>query len=341
MSGRSRRASMSDVARAAGVSSQTVSRYFTGVGYVRESTRERIAAAIAELDYRPNLTARNLRAQRSHAVGVLAIGGIEYGSAQLLAGLSHAARAVGFSLSTVHLDVGLDDSSGSWRGEARRVLDRFLGQQADGIIVATPIQGIEQIYPELHTKAPVVTITERPPAGYASARMNSYGAALQATRHLSSLGHRRIVHISGPPARNESQERERGYRDAMHEAGLEPWVAGGAFDWHAASGAAAGRALRDADFTAVFAANDEIALGVMSALADGGRHAPDDYAIAGIDDMPSAAYFTPPLTSMRLDFRRLGEEAFALVHRMIGGEHAADPVVVEPTLMVRASTASA
>jgi DNA-binding LacI/PurR family transcriptional regulator len=334
----SRRASIADVARAAGVSSQTVSRYFTGVGYVRDSTRARIADAIRELDYRPNLAARNLRSQRSHAVGVLAMGGLNYGSAQLLAGLSDAARGRGYSLSTVHLD--LDYEARDWGAEARRALEHFLAQQVDGIIVSTPVHGIEDIYPELHLKARVITISEHPHPAYASASMRSHEAALLATRHLISLGHSRIVHVAGPETRNEAFERERGYRDAMTAAGLEPWVATGARDWNAASGFDAAERLSESDFTAVFAANDEIALGFLSAMAERGRTAPDDFSIAGVDDMPSAAYFIPPLTSVRLDFRRLGTEAFDLMYRMIEGPGSLDRIVVEPELVPRASTAA-
>ncbi|WOF22892.1 LacI family DNA-binding transcriptional regulator [Microbacterium betulae] len=325
------------MARLAGVSAQTVSRFFTGVGYVHADTRERISAAVDELGYRPNHAARNLRSRRSDSVGVLSMGGLNHGTATLLTGLSETARAVGFDLSTTHLD--LDFAAEGWQEEARRSLERFLSIQVDGIIVATPVLGVEEVFPDPGDPTPLLTISERPHGGLASASMHSHGAGVQATEHLLSLGHTRVLHVAGPRTRNEAFERERGYREAMAAAGLEPLVAEGARDWTAESGFLAARSLDPSSFTAVFAANDELALGVMSAMSARGLTAPADFSIVGVDDMPSSAFFSPPLTSVRLDFRRLGREAFRLLHRLIRDDASPERVVVEPELVVRGSTA--
>jgi DNA-binding LacI/PurR family transcriptional regulator len=169
--------------------------------------------------------------------------------------------------------------------------------------------------------------------------MHSYAAARMATEHLVALGHERILHVAGPRTRNEAFERERGYRDAMAASELAARVVEGVRDWSAASGDQAAREVDPASFTAVFAANDEIALGFMSAMAACGAVAPRDYSIVGVDDMPSAAYFSPPLSSMRLDFRELGIGAFRLLQRLIRTGDRPEHLVLEPTLVLRESTA--
>jgi DNA-binding LacI/PurR family transcriptional regulator len=330
---------MADVARLASVSSQTVSRYFTGTGYVSADTRERIAAAVEELRYHPNYSARTFRTQRTKTIGVLALGGLNYGSAGLLTGLSRSARAVGYALSINQLDV--DFHGGEWRDEATAALERFLSMPVDGVVLSTPILGADDLFATLTSATPHVTISERPPSDDVSVGTHSYTAGLVATEHLASLGHRRIIHIAGPATRNESSERERGYRDAMVAIGEEPAVIRSAFDWSAASGHAAGMAVEELDFTAAFAANDEIALGFMSAMRQRGRSAPDDYSIVGVDDMPSAAYFAPPLTTLRLDFDALGVSTFEMLHELIETGERAEPYVMEPQLVVRESTAPA
>lgn len=329
---------MADVGRLANVSTQTVSRFFTGVGYVRTETRERIAAAIEELGYIPNQSARNLRAKRSNTVGVLSMGGLNYGSAGVLTGLALAARAADVTLTIAQLD--LDFEARNWEAEAKRALDHFVAVQVDGIVVSTPIPGADHLLDGLAESIPVFTVSELPWSQEASAGTHSHAAGLGATRYLISLGHRDILHIAGPATRNEAAERERGYRDAMDEAGLEPNVVLGATDWSAASGFQAGGVADPSTFTAAFASNDEIALGFMSAMETRGFRSPHDYSVIGVDDMPTAAYFSPPLTSMRLDFRALGTATFQMLHQQIlTGQHA-DHYVEEPELVVRGSTAA-
>ena len=329
---------MADVARMAGVSTQTVSRYFTGVGYVREATRERITSAIDELGYRPNQAARNLRSRRSNSIGVLLVGALNYGAVGVISGLSEAARQAGMMLPISHID--LDYEGRNWQSEAQRAVEHFLSAQVDGIIASTVVPGIDDFLSSEAWASPMLTISEIARSDRASISMHSYAAGLLATRHLVAQGHRRIVHLAGPQTRNEAVERERGYRDAMAEAELAPEVVHGALDWDAAAGRAAASRVDPASFTGVVAANDEIALGFMSHLARRGLFAPTDYSIVGVDDMPEAEYFWPPLTTVRLDFPRLGREAFEMMRRMIETGERGTHIDLEPELIVRESTAA-
>ncbi|MFH8251949.1 LacI family DNA-binding transcriptional regulator [Microbacterium sp. B2969] len=335
--GTTSRPSMADVGRAANVSAQTVSRYFTGTGYVSADTKERIAAAVDQLGYRFNQAARNLRTQRTDSVGVLALGALNYGSAAVLTGLSLAAREVDFTLSIVELD--LDYEAKDWEGEARRALDHFLSIPVDGIVFSTPVRGAEDLIRSIGESTPIITVSEMPPSLDQSASTQSHTAGLEATRHLIALGHRRILHVAGPRTRNEAVERARGYSDAMAEAGLEPEVLDVATDWSSASGFRAGEVADPARFSAVFTANDEIALGFMSAMEQRGLRAPGDFSIVGVDDMPTAAYFSPPLSTMRLDFRMLGAITFRMLHQEIVTGERPHHLIVEPELIARASSA--
>lgn len=330
------RPSMADVAKLAGVSTQTVSRYFTGVGYVRAETRERITAAIDELGYVPNQSARTLRTSRTNSVGVLALGAFNYGSANVLTGLGLAAREADVTLTIAQLD--LDFEAKDWEVEARRALAHFKSVQVDGIVVSTPLPGVDKLLKDWDQATPLITVSELPSGNEGSAGTHSHAAGWDATRHLIELGHRNILHVAGPSTRNEAQERERGYRDAMQSASLSPQVLDAATDWSSVSGYRAGELADPAMFTAVFASNDEIALGFMSALERRGIRAPRDYSIVGVDDMPAAAYYSPPLTTMRLDFRALGVATFKMLHHQILTGEPAQHYVVEPELVVREST---
>ncbi|MFF1828448.1 LacI family DNA-binding transcriptional regulator [Paenarthrobacter sp. NPDC058040] len=329
------RPSMADVGRLAEVSAQTVSRYFTGVGYVRAETRAKITAAIEELGYVPNQSARSLRTSRTNSVGVLTMGAFNYGSSEALTGLGFAAREANVTLTIAALD--LDFEAVGWEADARRALDHFKSIQVDGVIVSTPLPGVEKLISDWDQSLPLITISELQSAE-GSAGTDSHAAGWGGTRHLIELGHRDIIHIAGPGTRNEARERERGYRDAMESAQLRPRVLSAAKDWSSDSGYLAGELADPGAFTGVFASNDEIALGFMSAMERRGIRAPRDYSIVGVDDMPAAAYFSPPLTTMKLDFRALGIATFTMLHQQILTGERAEHYVMEPVLVVRDST---
>ena len=331
------RPSMADVGRAAGVSAQTVSRYFSGNGYVGEGTRRRIARAVEELGYRQNRAAGSLRSRRSGAIGVLAVGELVHGSAQILTGLSHAARDLDQMLMISQVDVGFEGEG--WRREVARTVDHFLSAPVDGIVVSASIPGVDEALDAARRLVPVVNLSERTRQRTGAVSTHSYTAGLEGTRHLLALGHREVLHVAGPVSRNEAVERERGYRAAMEEAGLEPVVLGGARDWSSVGGAAAAESVELGSFTGVFAANDEIALGFLSVMERRGLRASTDFSIVGVDDMPVAAYFSPPLTTMRLDFQGVGRTTLEMLHAMIRSGEEPPRRVIEPELVVRASTA--
>lgn len=201
-----------------------------------------------------------------------------------------AAREADVTLTITALD--LDFEAHDWEPEARRALLHFKSVQVDGVVVSTPLPGIDVLLADWDPAIPLMTVSELR-ADDGSAGTHSHAAGWEATRHLIGLGHRDIIHVAGPETRNEAGERERGYRDAMEDAGLCPTVIRAATDWTSVSRHNAGKLADPAAFSAVFAANDELALGFMSAKETRGAKAPEDYSIVGVDDMPAAAFFSP------------------------------------------------
>lgn len=326
---------MADVGKLAGVSAQTVSRYFAGTGYVGAETRLRIEAAVDELGYRFNQAARSLRVNATDTVGVLTTGPPLHGASMLLAGLSEAAEAAGYALLTTQLGGAPGDPTAP--AAIHRALDRFLSAPVDGLVVTSPYFRIEDQLEQIWELVPVVILSGSSWPNADSAMADSHAAAVAATSHLVELGHTRILHVAGPEDRIEAADRERGYRDVLSAAGLEPLpIARG--DWSAASGHAVATGIDLDSFTAVFAGNDQMALGFMSAMRSHGRVAPTDYSIIGIDDMPDARYFAPPLTSVALDFRALGQAGFEMIVERIRAKKRVAHRVIAPELVVREST---
>lgn len=327
---------MVDVGRLAGVSAQTVSRYFTGKGYVGAETRDRIEAAIRELNYQFNGSARNLRVDSTQTVGVLTTGPSNYGTWSIVQGLNEAAHDAGYALFTSQLEY--DPSDAGAPHEIHQALDRFLSARVDGLLISSIYPGIEDMLERVWETVPVVILSGRTWPKADSATVDSYEAGLLATSHLLELGHTRILHIAGPEHVNEADERERGYRQALAAAGVNPLpiVRG---DWTAQSGDEVGACVDPQDFTAVFSGNDQMALGFMSAMRRRGLVAPADYSIVGVDDMPDARHFAPPLTSVWMDFVELGRVGFQmLAERIRTGERVARRVI-QPNLIPRESSA--
>ena len=330
--GRSRPPVMTDVAQLAGVSHQTVSRVLNDHPNVRPQTREVVLAAISELGYRPNAAARTLVTRRTHTLGVISFDTTLYGPASMLYGIERAAQDTYFVsiASTPTLD-------------RRSVLDsveRFVGQGVEGIIVITAQVSAVEALTDCPTDIPLVAVGCRAtPPVHSVAVDNTEGAAL-ATRYLLGLGHRTVHHLSGPRSWLDAEARVEGWRAALHEAGApEPDLVSG--DWSAASGYEMGqRIARDTSATAVLCANDHMALGLLRALSERGRRVPEDVSVVGFDDVPEAAYFLPPLTTVRQDFGELGRRALDSLVRLIFDRDAAapaDPVV--PQFVVRSSAA--
>ncbi|WP_432968789.1 LacI family DNA-binding transcriptional regulator [Dactylosporangium sp. CA-233914] len=325
---------MADVGRLANVSAQTVSRYFTGSGYVSAKTRAKIEAAIEALGYRFNHVARNLRVNRTNNVGVLTMGPINYGTSSITTGISRAARAAGYSVTIAQVELSAGDPAAL--AEARHAIERFLTIQVDGIVLATPYRGSAALIADLPDSLPALALADEP--GLAESQAGtSYQAARLAIRHLAELGHERILHLAGPESRNETFERLRGYEDGLAEFGFTPLPVAHAREWDAESGFLLGQR-SDLEFSAVFAGDDELAVGFMAAMRARGRTSPEDFSIIGIDDVPNAAYLQPALTTVRVDFADVGRRAFETIHTWIEGSDKEPRATTPPTLVVRAST---
>ncbi len=329
---------MSDVAARAGVSHQTVSRVVNGLPNVPPDTRERVLRAIDELGYRPNAAARALVTGSSRTIGLVTSHINQYGPAQTLLGLEKAARAAGYSLSVAILD---DDSEGAMR----EAVDRFVAQSVDAVVALSTYGQAVEALGRFESPVPLIAVqVGRDPLHPTVWVDQEVGAAL-ATRHLLELGHRTVHHVTGPQDSLEARGRMLGWRKELLAAGAPvPDVLYG--DWWPSSGYAAGRELaartrggqrRGEPVTAVFVANDQMALGLLNAVHEAGLSVPGDLSVVGFDDVPEAAYYTPPLTTVRQDFAELGRRGVQLVLARLSGEDL-HPSSVLPQLLVRGST---
>ncbi|MFI7062794.1 LacI family DNA-binding transcriptional regulator [Kribbella sp. NPDC050124] len=294
--GRGRRPGSTDVARLAGVSQKTVSRVLNGEPYVKEEVRLRVQAAMRELGYRRNNAARALNSGRTRRIGVVCLGTALFGPSTQLVAIERTLRSTGYSLSIVNT---LEGDTGGVAGAVEHLLE----QGVDGIILSEPIdEGDDQ---PINVDLPVLSFGQFPGLTARSALYtggDNTGAGRLATEHLLGLGHRTVWHVAGPQRWWAARERLEGWRQALAAAGVpEPPVLEG--DWLPASGYEAGRQLaRNDEVTAIFVANDDMAIGVLRALAEAGRSVPGEVSIVGFDDIPSAAYLSPPLTTVPQDF---------------------------------------
>jgi DNA-binding LacI/PurR family transcriptional regulator len=322
---------MTDVARLAGVSHQTVSRVLNDHPNVRPETRETVLAAISELGYRPNAAARTLVTRRTRTLGVISFDSTLYGPAMMLYGIEGAAQETYF--------VAIASLPSLDRRSVAEAVDRFVGQGVEGIIVIAPLSAAMAALSDVAGDVPLVAVGCGTNAPITSVAVdNAEGAAL-ATRHLLGLGHETVHHIAGPASTFDAHERIAGWRLALQEVQApEPALLAG--DWSAASGYEIGnRIAADHSVTAVFCANDPMALGLLRALSEHGRRVPEDVSVVGFDDIPEAAYFLPPLTTVRQNFGELGRRALAALVDLINGREPARALEpVAPRLVVRSST---
>jgi len=332
-SARKRRpAVMWDVARLAGVSHQTVSRVINDSQHVRPQTRERVLAAMRQLDYRPNSVARALVTGRSKTLGVLSFDTTLYGPASTLYGIEQAAHEAGYFITIASLKA-LDAPS------VLDAIERLRLQGVDGILVIAPQEGAARALRQVPAGTPLVAVEAGPVTGVPVAAVDQFAGAAKATRHLLELGHETVWHIAGPTDWLEAQQRVAGWRATLEAVGApvpEPRQG----DWSPRSGYEHGRALAaDAAVTAIFVSNDQMALGALRALHEAGRAIPGDVSVVGFDDIPEAPYFTPPLTTVRQDFGEMGRRSLHALLRLIEQPERPQPLPeVTPELVVRASS---
>ncbi|CAN3700110.1 Lactose operon repressor [Microbacterium sp. MM2322] len=317
------RVSMADVAVRAGVSAQTVSRVANGSPRVDPATRARVEKAMADLGYRMHRAARALRTGQTSTIGLVVSTLASVGNSRMLQAISEAAAARDYALAVVTVkERGIRDA-----------FARLRSQGVDGAVVlneATELARDVEPPADLH----LVVVDSPPDPRFSIVQTDHAAGARAATAHLLSLGHHTVHHLAGPVRSFAAAERERGWRAALVEAGAtvpEP-VRG---DWTSASGHRAARALVEA--SAVFVANDQMALGALRAFAEAGRRVPDDVAVIGFDDIVDAGEYRPPLSTVRQDFDALGVRVVvALIAAIEGGEPVAESV---PTsLVVRESS---
>ena len=331
---RTRPAVLADVARLAGVSYQTVWRVQHESPHVHAVTRTRVQAAIRKLGYRPNTLAQALATGRSRTLGVVSFDTTLYGPASTLLGIEQAAHDAGYSVTIASLR-SLD------RAGMLGAVQRLRDQGVDGTVVIAPQRSAADALRHLPAGVPVVAAEAGPDDAVPVVAVDQHAGALAATRHLLGLGHRTVWHLAGPAGWPEAVERVEGWRAALAEAGARPpAVLRG--DWSARAGYELGRRLaEDPRVTAVFVGNDQMALGLLRRLHEVGRSAPRQISVVGFDDIPEAAYFTPPLTTVRQDFAEVGRRCLhVLLARIERPEPAPRRVVVPAELVVRESTAA-
>jgi DNA-binding LacI/PurR family transcriptional regulator len=325
-------ATLFDVAAEAGVSHQTVSRVVNGDPTVRPATKAKVDAAVEKLSYRPSLTARALASRKTRSIGLISTGFPFYGPSSTMHGFNGAARRAGYQVSMATLDG--DDARA-----VEQAVDAFVGQAVAAIVLIAPDAEALDVLRSSRVSVPLVTADSVAEDGHHAVSIDQAAGAQLAVEHLAALGHRSVAHVAGPEAWMDGRDRERGWRDACARLGLGtgPLLRG---DWTPASGHRLGLELAGrGDVTAVFCANDQMALGAVHAFCDAGLDVPRDVSIVGFDDVPEAAHFLPPLTTVRQDFEVLGRRIMDTVEAVLAGDDQAVAAML-PELVVRSSTAA-
>jgi DNA-binding LacI/PurR family transcriptional regulator len=324
---------MADVARLAGVSAQTVSRVSNGHPGVVASTRDQVLAAMRELGYRPNSAARALKRGEFHTIGVILFTLATTGNSRTVEAI--AMQAAHRQYATTLMPVAAPTSDA-----VVGAFSRLEELAVDGIIVIMEVHLLDRAAVTLPPGVHVVVVDSDAGDRYSVVDTDQAEGARQATQHLLDLGHRTVWHVAGPEASFASERRTAAWRSTLEATGRRvPRPLRG--DWSAESGYHAGLVLaEDPSCTAVFAANDQMALGVLRALHEKGRAVPGEVSIVGFDDIPDASSFTPPLTTIHQDFAEVGRRCVDALLRQITSSAQPHGTTLVPTqLVVRASTA--
>lgn len=326
------RPNIRQVAALAGVSHMTVSRVLNDSPSIRPETRARVLKVIEELNYRPNSAARALATRRSNRIGVIVDSAVEYGPNSTLRAIEQAAREAGYSVSSV----ALGDHDGISAADA---VDHLTRQGIDALCVIAPRSSSVTALRELSTTIPILVVKSARDGDFLTVSVDQRRGAALATRHLIDFGHREIIHIAGPLDWLDARERERAWASTMQAEGLRvrpavvgDWTSDFGYDFAMSFGA-------KPDFTAIFAANDQMALGLLHGLRDRGIDVPGAVSVVGFDDLPDARHFSPPLTTVRQDFHMLGIRAMEVLREALDGGHPSRGFQIAPELVVRDSTA--
>jgi LacI family transcriptional regulator len=340
MSGRKPPVTVRDVAREAGVHPGTVSRVLNPDRrhLISEETAVRVERVARDLGYGVNHIARGLRTRQSSTVGVLIPDLTNPLFPPMVRGIEDELQPAGYTALLYNTD---SDPERELRG-----IDTLMARQVDGFIIAPTETNVDRVREMIEEGIPVVLVNRSAPriSGFAVTPDDRRGASI-AVEHLASLGHRAIAHIGGPQALSPGQERYRAFLDVMREHGLEQQASRLTVFAHSFTGGAGiepARELlaREQPFTAVFAANDLLALDCIDVLRDAGLACPKDVSVIGFNDMPYVDRFDPPLTTIRFSHYEMGRRAAELLLGQLGGDTSAPRTLVLATELVqRGSTA--
>ncbi len=338
----SKRTTIIDVAHAAGVSYQTVSRVINSKPDVSDETRKRVETVIQELNYKPSIIARSLIQQRSYTIGVVTAGLKHIGPSRTLNGIAQQAENKGYTLLLKELP-SYDTN------DVQYLVDSLLSRHVDGIIWAAPEIGQNRNWIEktsINLSVPIIFLSMHPIEGISVIDVDNYLGGQIATQHLIDNGYQNIGLISGPLDWWVARQRKSGWEHILLKNHREPstqrWVEG---NWSCASGEKAFRQLLDQypDIDAVFSANDQMALGAMSYAYLHKIRIPGDIAFVGFDDIAEAEYFSPPLTTIHQDLLNLGSTAVDEIVRAIeelreGKIWKSNNHLLSPQLVIRQSS---
>lgn len=326
------RANIYDVAKLAGVSHMTVSRVLNGHPNIRDTTRKRVDDAIAQLQYQRSASARALALRSAMRLGVLVDNPVEYGPNSMLHSFETAAHEAGYT-------VGSFTTTDEGTLSIEAALQGLLEQDIDGLCVIAPRESSLQKLQARPTPVPKVLMIPATLPDVATASVDQYAGATMAMGHLIEMGHTRIAHLGGPSDWFDARERERAWRESLDPAvhASELYAEG---DWTADCGYRWAQTVDVTGCTAVFTANDQMALGVIHGLAERGVAVPTQMSVVGFDDVPDSSHYLPPLTTVRQDFVALGELAVRLLVEAIGGTPNAHQTTISPRLVVRESSAA-
>lgn len=324
---------MEDVAKAAGVSGQTVSRVVNNRGYVGAATRTRVLAAMTDLGYRPNSAARALRSGRFRTIGVIMFTLASYGNHRTLDAIAVRASAAGYALTLIPVEA-------SGASGVSVAFDRLSEHAVDGIIILIEAHRLDEAEVEIPDGLPVVVIDSNRREPHPFVDIDQAQGARLATEHLLQLGHDTVWHLAGPLESYAAERRRASWQATLEEQNrLVPAPLLG--DWSPRSGYEAGLLLRERDdVTAIFAANDQMAIGILRAYHEAGLGVPERVSVVGFDDMTDAEYAWPPLTTVRQHFEVVGERAIDALIAELDGSDPGEQSLVATELIVRASTAA-
>ena len=326
-----------DVARAAGVSTSTVSHVINGTRYVSDQTKQRVQQAMEQLRFRPNSLARGLVRQETRTIALIVPDNVNPFFAELARGIEDHGFAAGYNVLLCNSDRSVS--------KELAYLDMLSSKRVDGVIYMTMSTEIVQLQPLVDLRIPIVTF-DREFGDTDAILLDNEAGAYDATRHLLDLGHRRIACIGGPDAKTRSHARVRGYEQALVEAGVpvDPeLIQMGAWTYESGQEAAGQLFALQSPPTAIFAGNDLMAIGAIAHLRDHGLHVPDNVSVVGFDNVTLGAYFSPPLTTLSTPIQQVGEQLCRLLLGRINNELPSVPqrLTVRGELVVRASTAPA